>query len=73
VANERYAHLTDEQLKARFSIVARRILVPETLQDMRMLIDELKARGYVLDALEFLTCEEWNQRHTGKPPMDCSE
>lgn len=63
--------LTDETLKFQWSIEAFWVL-----SDKAMAIkDELVRRGYHYDSRyhDFLTCEEWNNRHGDWSPMNCEE
>ena len=63
------AALSDEKLKFWFTIE----FVGEWTQTVLAIRQELERRGYRFDEHygDFLTCEEWNARHSDGSPHEC--
>ena len=61
--------LSDIQLMNLFSASATLALSARAKQ----IIAQLEKRGYIFDPRrgDFITCEQWNQRHADYAPMDC--
>jgi hypothetical protein len=70
MAGNNLTQLTDTQLLHLFEMTAK----PGMSRRLKQIISELESRGYIFDEAErdFVTCAEWNQRHTDKP-LDCNE